>query len=454
MPSLSEGGSGEPWSCSTSGHAVSWAVRSPTCGGTTRRQTTVTSSPEPTRRARYRPLALILCLTLWACSERESVSRTLGEDSAWSDQSRGDARATAQSRREELAALEAIGYVDFDEEAQADSEGARSLRPDLLAPGYSLYDTTGGVRLVDREGREVHRWDLGGRVSFFELLEGGRLLVARGKWLRLLEWDGSVVWKLKLRGHHDAEALPDGSFLVLEHRPCDFQGRTVLFDGVIHVSSDGQRLDEWWTIDHLEDLHRLHPILPLDRLPTAETPTTRKEYDYYHTNTIEVLPATPLGEQDARFREGNWMLCLHTVHTVVILDPEEKTVLWSFGKGVLDFPHMPTMLPDGNILIFDNGKHRGHSRVLEVEPRSGEIVWSYRGDPQESFFSEFRGSSQRLPNGNTLICEAERGYAFEVTREGALVWDFRNPRIDGRRERMYRFVRHSASDIERLLSGR
>ena len=48
---------------------------------------------------------------------------------------------------------------------------------------------------------------------------------------------------------------------------------------------------------------------------------------------------------------------------------------------MLDLPHMPTMLENGQILIFDNGKFRGHTRVLEIDPPGGEIVWEF-WDPE------------------------------------------------------------------------
>jgi hypothetical protein len=31
---------------------------------------------------------------------------------------------------------------------------------------------------------------------------------------------------------------------------------------------------------------------------------------------------------------------------------------------------------------------------------------------------------QRLPNGNTLICEADPGRVFEVTPAGKVVWEY------------------------------
>jgi hypothetical protein len=83
------------------------------------------------------------------------------------------------------------------------------------------------------------------------------------------------------------------------------------------------------------------------------------------------------------------------------------------------------------MLIFDNGLSR--SRVIEIEPRSGRIVWSYA--PRSGFFSEYRGSNQRLPNGNTLITESDTGYVLEVTREGRVVWKFANPLVNSEQER-------------------
>ncbi|MHB8621141.1 MAG: aryl sulfotransferase, partial [Chloroflexota bacterium] len=67
------------------------------------------------------------------------------------------------------------------------------------------------------------------------------------------------------------------------------------------------------------------------------------------------------------------------------------------------------------------------SRALEIDPRSGEIVWQFTGSPQASFLSANVGGAQRLPNGNTLVCEGSCGRLFEVAAEGGVVWEFVNP---------------------------
>ena len=54
-------------------------------------------------------------------------------------------------------------------------------------------------------------------------------------------------------------------------------------------------------------------------------------------------------------------------------------------------------------------------------------MWRYGETPEQHFFTESRGGAQALANGNVLITDSEQGRAFEVTREGEVVWEFWNP---------------------------
>ncbi len=42
-------------------------------------------------------------------------------------------------------------------------------------------------------------------------------------------------------------------------------------------------------------------------------------------------------------------------------------------------------------------------------------------------YSPFISSAQRLPNGNTMICEGSNGRFIEVTKEGEIVWEYVSP---------------------------
>lgn len=75
---------------------------------------------------------------------------------------------------------------------------------------------------------------------------------------------------------------------------------------------------------------------------------------------------------------------------------------------------------------------RDHSRILEIDPITLEIVWQYTGleakysVPTDSykFYSPYISSAQRLENGNTLITEGSNGRIFEVTADHEIVWEY------------------------------
>ena len=114
-------------------------------------------------------------------------------------------------------------------------------------------------------------------------------------------------------------------------------------------------------------------------------------------------------------------------------------MLWLWGPNKLQRQHHPSLLPSGNILIFDNRLEE--SRVVEMDPLTNKIVWTW--DAGKNFFSRSRGSAQRLPNGNTLITVSDTGYVNEVTQEGDVVWRFANPKFtpNGLRRGIWRMQR-------------
>jgi hypothetical protein len=93
------------------------------------------------------------------------------------------------------------------------------------------------------------------------------------------------------------------------------------------------------------------------------------------------------------------------------------------------------MLENGNVLVYDNGFHPqglalNFSRVVEVDWKKNEMVWSYEGPEGGALkmllYSPMHSNCQRLPNGNTLVCEGMTGRIFEVTVRHSLVWEYVN----------------------------
>ncbi len=128
----------------------------------------------------------------------------------------------------------------------------------------------------------------------------------------------------------------------------------------------------------------------------------------------------------------------------------------NYGRGsaehqVLFGQHDARWIPKGypgagNILIFNNGDGRPkerYSSVIEIRPpldKDGgytiEIgssfgpdrpVWEYTAPNKRSFFADFISGAHRLANGSTFICSGPQGHFFEVTPNGNIVWEYKNP---------------------------
>jgi outer membrane protein assembly factor BamB len=118
------------------------------------------------------------------------------------------------------------------------------------------------------------------------------------------------------------------------------------------------------------------------------------------------------------------------------------------------------LLPNGNILVYDNGSHSANhalpfSRVVEVDPKTNQVVWEYFDNPAYNFFSPYISGARRLPNGNTLITEGMFGRMFQVTPEGDVVWEYINPHYSEDSEgavanRVFRATHYLPEEISQL----
>jgi outer membrane protein assembly factor BamB len=108
------------------------------------------------------------------------------------------------------------------------------------------------------------------------------------------------------------------------------------------------------------------------------------------------------------------------------VDLDAERAVWGL-RGVWRYQHEARVLASGRILLFDNLGKKHHSRVLEVDPLTAEVLWSYEDSEPGAFESLCCGANQRLENGNTLITDAARGRAFELDPTGRLVWEYWSP---------------------------
>jgi len=328
-----------------------------------------------------------------------------------------------------------------------------------------------------------------------ELLEdGGVLAIGSHHVLLRLDRNSKILWKLDLPVHHDVSIAPDGDVYALMDatRTAEIDEETVAFqDNLVQViSSSGEPLRTYSLFDAMaaprwkplieQSLRRVARVTRSSRaVDGARTETGNEKQselarlhvdavagdlerdadiknvlfhnrvqDIFHANSVQVLHR----DEPGLWRAGDLLLSILRLDRIAVLDQDSGEMIWSWGSEWLQEAHHATQCDNGQILVFDNGTRRGHSRILRLSPATGNVVWHYQAEPPGSFFSRRRGGVQALPGGNVLISNTDSGQAFEVTPGGDVVWEYFSGFVedrDGERKRaaIYRMERIPRSAV-------
>jgi hypothetical protein len=347
--------------------------------------------------------------------------------------------------------------------------------------GYTLFSpmiNSKTTYLIDMEGNIVHTWEAAYTPgAYAELLPNGNLLRGgvlpdnpapiggAGGIVQEIDWNGKVVWEYRLMTptetqHHCFKRLPNGNTMILawEFKSIEeaiAKGRDpntippsvavgnkwvtgFWVDFVREVNKAGETVWEWHVWDHIGkgpknlDLNYKLPDPMGDVYPN---------FDWTHFNAVDYMEST-----------DQVLLNSRNFSEAYLVNHKTGDIEWRWGNksayGQGKAPswydngdqrvfgsHNATVLENGNVQIFDNGSERpegNRSAVVEVNPKTDEIVWEYSAKDPNSFFSYRQGSGQRLPNGNVLVTSTQHGHIFEVTSRKQIVWDYVVPVKSGK----------------------
>ena len=127
-----------------------------------------------------------------------------------------------------------------------------------------------------------------------------------------------------------------------------------------------------------------------------------------------------------RLADGHYLVTHYGEQAVREYDADGKAVLTIPAAGG---PHSAARLPNGHTII-SCGDLPGGARVFEVD-RAGQMVWQVQGDELPGISLKFIAGFQRLPNGNTVICNwlghrqlGKAPHLIEVAPDKRVVWSF------------------------------
>lgn len=350
---------------------------------------------------------------------------------------------------ERLESIRAMGYLGAISEAPAVS-GVTVYDKDAACPGVNLLVSGHApeIILLNMEGNLLHTWwpkfddpdwpEEALPAAFMKTMawrrawlypNGDVLVIAEYFALIKMDKEGNILWANPGGFHHEMEVSEDGRIYVLyrehEARPEAGRGKEPLIDYLMILDGEGREVCRVSLLEAIENSYYAPLLRGLDY-----------RYDLLHANSLQVLDDTHKVQIPA-FKKGNVLVCMLNPSLIAAVNIEDRKVEWG-QTGQWLFPHDPTLLPSGEILLFDNHGPKWHymepmaSRVLQFNPMTREVLWEYTGTKDAPFFSYFAGLAAPLPNGNILVSETSNGRAFEVTREKEIVWEYKTPyRING-----------------------
>lgn len=232
---------------------------------------------------------------------------------------------------------------------------------------------------------------------------------------RVIDADGTLLREYHVQGDYPTQAheiiwRENGNIVLLSQplREADLTAYDGAPDALVseaviqEQTPDGEVVFEWRSWEHVTLTDTVNP--------EELTRTLPESVSYLHANALTVD------------RDGHYILSARRFDALLKIDSETGEILWRMGGQnavqndfvYIDDPlagfagqHHVQILPNGNVLLFDNGiadsdhPARAVEYQLDEENRIATLVWSF--SDLAGRVAPAMGSAQRLPNGNTLI---------------------------------------------------
>ena len=330
-----------------------------------------------------------------------------------------------------------------------------------------------------------------GNLMFLHIIKGGPVYIKEANRDGHIVWEyNSWDYKKFARVHHDFLKLPNGNVLLLMRGLMTPQEAVAagadsrlsppgawLYDFLLEVKPTGLNTSEvvweWSILDHLIQDHDPdkdnygpiagHPGRIDINYSIRHTPIWPEwDHDWTHSNTIDYDPVSDQIMISVRNYSELWVINHNTTTEEAAGTKGDLLYRWgnprAYGAGdyqdqQLFWQHdahwIPSGLPgEGNVLYLNNGNEfpgleRLYSSIEEIalppfsttlNPRgpsqpfaSAQLQWVHTAHNIADLYISYGGWISRLTNGNTLICDGNRGTIFQVTPDGTTVWKYINP---------------------------
>ena len=311
----------------------------------------------------------------------------------------------------------------------------------FVAPFYWGGSTVGSYLLIlDNNGQVVYYKPVGDQLSGFDfkVLPGGYLtyydqkdsvhVIMNSQYQVVGTYPAENGYTADL---HDFIMTPDGYVFLMGYDTQTIDMSKIVTGGNPSAQVTGvviQELDpsqnvifEWRSWDHFA-------------FSDSNINLTTQVIDLVHGNGIALT------------NDGSLLLSSRNLNEITEISLQTGSIIWRLGgknstftfvnDGGFAYQHDIAVLPNGDITLFDNhgtdpapAASRALEYKLDLTNKTATLVWEFVHNPP--VFSDYTGSVERLPDGNTLIgwgdAATAQGYVFssitEVTPDNRVVFE-------------------------------
>lgn len=370
---------------------------------------------------------------------------------------------------------------------------------------FSNYSNVNDVVLLDKSNNLVNVWTNSYPMGAAAYLQNDGSIIKLGSVnntnfnrggsggnIQKLDWNNNLIWNFDYSStnfclHHDIAIMPNGNILAiaweiipekealdLGRNPANLRSNAnnvvwseTILELAFKNNNEIEIIWKWNVKDHLIqdfDPNKLnygsiadHPEKINFNYPANDDP------DWLHFNSIDYNESLDQILVSSRTFNEVWIIDHSTTSNEAATSEGGQSgmggdILYRFGNPaaynrgsesdqLFGGQHNPRWIPKGykgagNILVFNNGNHRGNSSVDEITPplvsnnyylSSGNafgptnLHWTYNGGNSNRFTAGFVSGAQRLINGNTLITVGTQKRIFEINSAFDIVDDYQAP---------------------------
>lgn len=342
------------------------------------------------------------------------------------------------------------------------------------------YQKNPAVLLVNRDGKQLHHWNLDTAYSNPEVIKwhqienpakGGintvddavlfpngdiigiqdnRMLHNyRGQRLFRMDKDSKVLWQITGEFHHEIDLGGDGNIYAMDYELRDEypvidyskdKNTKFLADNIMKVSPDGKVLSTISVPDAFlgteYEFLLLSFRLELPVIQIFDFPDGTHGFDPLHTNSVQYLDKK-LATGFPSAEEGDLLISLRGNSTIALLRPSTKKIVWA-TMGPWKHQHYVRLQPSGIIRIFDNEgaavfadnedgepEFTPKSRILDYNPVTNKTSVRYFDPNNANGYTFWRGSHHEFSDGSLLYLSSHMSQLLQVSPEGKIIWELR-----------------------------